>query len=199
MSVYAPTQATVPPHAIHGTQVAVTRDWLSPGRPVTKLNFIKIVPAAGHNTASASRSTSKALITTNVTHHAVVGAHGAGWESSGYMGNRTLLKSAHITPSVTITFGTNRYRVSTVQRAKLHRLTISACWLVIGHTDPRGSVAYNLNLSARRAIAVAEQLQHTRAVAVEAFGSTYAVAQPKFWSTDRRVNVYRISCEGVTK
>jgi peptidoglycan-associated lipoprotein len=65
--------------------------------------------------------------------------------------------------------------------------------VLIGHTDPRGSDAYNDRLGAKRATDVRNYLiDHGVAadrVKVETAGKRTASSDPKDWATDRRVEV----------
>lgn len=65
--------------------------------------------------------------------------------------------------------------------------------VLIGHTDPRGSEAYNDRLGAKRAKDVRDYLiDHGVAadrVTMETAGKRTASSDPKDWATDRRVEV----------
>ncbi|MEZ4309709.1 MAG: OmpA family protein [Polyangiaceae bacterium] len=65
--------------------------------------------------------------------------------------------------------------------------------LLIGHTDPRGSDAYNKHLGMSRAEAVAQKLREmgvkSTRIELESMGEERAAREPKAWPLERRVTI----------
>lgn len=83
--------------------------------------------------------------------------------------------------------------------AKFAKCHCKSSIILQGHADPRGTAAYNADLSLRRAVAVRDQLigmgVRPSQLVIESFGKTQAKGNPL--SADRRVTA-KIEATGVT-
>ncbi len=166
-----PITMILPAHNTQGTRMNKTRDWIPTAMPITPIRFLGVgdksatTPGTTHNRRSTS--------------------------------TKPMARRKPVTrrvPVLRVFFATNSAFVSVASRGTLAKLRASPTgYCLIGHADPRGASAYNLQLSARRARAVSAWIHGP--VETEAIGEFGASPKPSRYPFDRRVGVFPGHCQ----
>jgi mRNA-degrading endonuclease RelE of RelBE toxin-antitoxin system len=169
-----PITMILPAHNTQGTRIDKTRDWAPTTMPITPIRFLGIggepatTPGAIHNRLSTK---TQPMVRREPVAQRVPGV-----------------------PVLRVFFATNSAEVSAASRAALAKLRAGPTgYCLIGHADPRGASAYNLQLSTKRVLAVSNWVHGP--VETEAVGELGANPKHSRYPFDRRVGVFRGHCQ----
>lgn len=178
---WAPQAVVLPAHETQGAYVPPAPDWAPGAAPATPIRFLGTGKQIEQRTAQHAERHSEPPLRK---------PSGIRPPDDAGSASRDLARAR---PAVRIFFGFGSAAVPRKFRVRLGALP-GGRLCIVGHADPRGGSAYNLRLSARRALAVARLLREAaarRVVEIEALGE--AGAGPRY-GFDRRADLYRGPC-----
>ena len=200
MPFLVPYAVVVPPAIVQGVRRLPAIDYTTPGRPASSLRFetLRAIQRGSTRKVDANKGVGNkvsALIRPAVAAElkAMKRRGGLHMETGGAQCAGHCGKSNAV---VRVYFATDSARLTVAEVKRLKALPAKGQYLVIGHADPRpvgvsGSFKLNLELSMRRAMAVAKVLvARGDRVSTEARSWLGASLRPAEYRFDRRASVY---------
>ncbi len=200
MPFLVPYAVVVPPAIVQGVRRLPAIDYTTPGRPASSLRFetLRAIQRGSTRKVDANKGVGNkvsALIRPAVAAElkAMKRRGGLHMETGGAQCAGHCGKSNAV---VRVYFATDSARLTVAEVKRLKALPAKGQYLVIGHADPRpvgvsGSFKLNLELSMRRAMAVAKVLvARGDRVSTEARSWLGANLRPAEYRFDRRASVY---------
>lgn len=193
----APVTVTIPAKRVQGASIVKTQSWTRPIAAITPIRFRgtstvrtprKERPVTVITPAKRVQGTSSVKTQSRVHPIAVLAPIRVWGTSTVHTPRKERPAAKALVPVLRVFFAFGSARISKNVRARIRALPATR-YCVVGHTDPRGTAAYNLALATRRAAAVSHLLAGRREI--ESLGERGAGPRYAF---DRRVDVYRAPC-----